>query len=268
MPSQLPPRPNLEHLRTQARDLLSAVRAGNAVAIERMQLAPPASRVRPQLAASLLVVAREYGFASWPKLKAHVESLAAAARLAEVAPAQTGSAYREWAHVRPKRRGPRQMPSVRFIRELSDAVVAAAAQGRGNPFPFIFAPPLGPLRRAVQTPLREALVASGNLPCVVDVLLRGAEHSNPRIRFECAHAMDWLADARCLPSLLQLVNDPVPRVRWIAMHALVCDDCKLTPLPECAEVQPLLAARAATDPSARVRKQAEASLRLLAATSG
>ena len=50
-------------------------------------------------------------------------------------------------------RGPRQMPSVRFIRELSDAVVAAAAQeqGRGKPFPFIFAPPLGPLRRARPT---------------------------------------------------------------------------------------------------------------------
>lgn len=128
------------------------------------------------------------------------------------------------------------------------------------PFPFIFASPLGPLRRAVQLPLREALVASGDLPLVVDVLLRGAEHANPRIRFECAHAMDWLADERCLPTLLRLVDDAVPRVRWIAMHALVCDDCKLTPLPRCPDVVPLLVAKTRTDPSVQVRRKAQYTL--------
>jgi hypothetical protein len=177
---------------------------------------------------------------------------------------QPGSADLERAYVRPRRGGPHQMPGVRFIRDLSAAVVQAAAQG--EPYPFIFAPPLGPLRAAVQRPLRDALRASGELPLVIDVLLRGAEHPNPRIRFECAHAMDWLADERCLPILLRLVNDPVPRVRWMAMHSLACDDCKLTPLPSCAEVLPLLTSRATTDPNARVRRQAQDALRLLADT--
>ena len=54
-PRPLPERPNLRHLKDQARDLLKAARAKS-------------------LAAAQFQVARLYGFASWPKLKAHVES--------------------------------------------------------------------------------------------------------------------------------------------------------------------------------------------------
>ena len=60
MSRQLPPRPNLEHLRKQAKDLLP-----------ELQQRDPAA----QLAGAQHTIAREYGFASWPKLKAHVESL-------------------------------------------------------------------------------------------------------------------------------------------------------------------------------------------------
>ncbi len=52
----LPERPDLRHLKDQARDLL---RAGNAASLAEEQFR----------------LAREYGFASRPKLKAHVESL-------------------------------------------------------------------------------------------------------------------------------------------------------------------------------------------------
>jgi hypothetical protein len=52
----LPTQPNLRHLRDQARDLL---KAGSA----------------ESLTAAQFQIARQYGFASWPKLKAHVESL-------------------------------------------------------------------------------------------------------------------------------------------------------------------------------------------------
>src|ERR671917_167491 len=103
-------------------------------------------------------------------------------------------------------RGPRQTPSKELIASLSAAVAEAARTG--EPYPFIFAPPLGPLRSSVQRPLRDALAESGNLPLVVDVLLRGAQHPNPRIRYECGHAMDWLADERCVPALLKLAQDP------------------------------------------------------------
>ena len=52
----LPERPNLQHLKNQAKDLL---RAGGAASLAEAQFQ----------------IARSYGFASWPKLKAHVESL-------------------------------------------------------------------------------------------------------------------------------------------------------------------------------------------------
>jgi hypothetical protein len=59
---QLPERPNLRHLRDQARDL---VRSGGA----------------STLAAAQFQIARQYGFASWPKLTQHVESLEKAGQL-------------------------------------------------------------------------------------------------------------------------------------------------------------------------------------------
>jgi ankyrin repeat protein len=53
---ELPPNPNLRHLRDQAKDLVTA---GEAATLARAQF----------------LIARRYGFVSWPKLKAHVESL-------------------------------------------------------------------------------------------------------------------------------------------------------------------------------------------------
>jgi Glyoxalase superfamily protein len=59
MSRQLPPRPNLEHLKNQAKDLLDELKQTDPLA---------------QLADALHAVAGAYGFASWPKLKAHVQS--------------------------------------------------------------------------------------------------------------------------------------------------------------------------------------------------
>src|SRR6266567_3010410 len=58
----LPDRPNLRHLKDQAKDLL---KAGNARSLSDAQLQ----------------IARQYGFPSWPKLKAHVDSLEEAGQL-------------------------------------------------------------------------------------------------------------------------------------------------------------------------------------------
>ena len=63
MPRVLPEHPSLEHLKKQAKDLLHA---GGAT----------------RLAEAQRLVAREYGFASWAKLKAHVESFVADPRKA------------------------------------------------------------------------------------------------------------------------------------------------------------------------------------------
>src|SRR5467141_4896350 len=58
----LPDRPNLRHLKDQAKDLL---KAGDARSLTDAQFK----------------IARLYGFASWPKLKAHVDSLEAIGQL-------------------------------------------------------------------------------------------------------------------------------------------------------------------------------------------
>lgn len=63
MSRQLPPRPNLEYLRKQAKELLGGL----------LRQDPSA-----QLADAQHAVAREYGFASWPALKASVEDRLAA----------------------------------------------------------------------------------------------------------------------------------------------------------------------------------------------
>lgn len=65
MPS-LPARPHLDHLRRQARDLLRAARAGDADALGRID--------RLTLAGAQSTIAREYGFASWARLKVAVDA--------------------------------------------------------------------------------------------------------------------------------------------------------------------------------------------------
>jgi hypothetical protein len=61
MSRDLPARPNLDHLRKQAKEHLPELQRQN-----------PGSK----LADAQYLIAREYGFASWAALKAHVESLA------------------------------------------------------------------------------------------------------------------------------------------------------------------------------------------------
>lgn len=88
MTTQLPPRPSLEQLRKQAKGLLKAVRAGDAEALSRARENHPQYKNPAAgpfaLADAQLVLAREYGFASWVKLQAHVKSLEAASETAEV----------------------------------------------------------------------------------------------------------------------------------------------------------------------------------------
>lgn len=72
---QLPTRPNLEHLKKQARVLLRESLAGDAAAAERFRDAGVQfSAAQPKLADALHAIAREYGFDTWASLKGHVES--------------------------------------------------------------------------------------------------------------------------------------------------------------------------------------------------
>lgn len=80
--SQLPPSPDLDHLRRQAKRLLRAARSGTTEACERFAASLPAARgLSPSTLAqhplrlhdAQSVVAREHGFRSWTELKRYVE---------------------------------------------------------------------------------------------------------------------------------------------------------------------------------------------------
>ena len=87
MTRQLPRSPNLAQLRHQARDLFQSIHAGADEGCRRLREHHPRKPdpAQSSLSDAQLVIAREYGFASWPKLKHHVEGIetleARAARL-------------------------------------------------------------------------------------------------------------------------------------------------------------------------------------------
>ena len=68
MSKQLPARPNLEHLKTQAKDLLAAFERGEPEALARFAAALPHEKKELALHDAQFVVAREYGFSNWNAL--------------------------------------------------------------------------------------------------------------------------------------------------------------------------------------------------------
>ena len=74
----LPARPNLEHQRKRARALLKAARANDREALQRFRAVRPNALDEPpklSLQAAQFVIACEYGFASWTKLKTHIGAM-------------------------------------------------------------------------------------------------------------------------------------------------------------------------------------------------
>jgi ankyrin repeat protein len=77
----LPERPDLDQLRRRAKELRNAARAGDAAALERFaRQHPSATGGAVRLAGAQLVIARELGFSSWPRLTMAVEADAASRR--------------------------------------------------------------------------------------------------------------------------------------------------------------------------------------------
>lgn len=77
MSRELPAKPNLEHLKEQAKELLRRVQQADAAALalfrSHVSFSAPTSL---KLADAQHAIARDYGFSTWTKLKEHVESLA------------------------------------------------------------------------------------------------------------------------------------------------------------------------------------------------
>ena len=79
----LPPRPSLEHLKKQAKDLLKAHKSGDSEvclrirrSLSRLSNASDSEilRAKISLVEAQHVIAREYGFVDWATLKSHVQA--------------------------------------------------------------------------------------------------------------------------------------------------------------------------------------------------
>ena len=84
MNKKLPQRPDLDHLRRQAKTLLADLHRGDAEAARTfIEHLPEAGKLTPakvqaagyRLADAQSAIARKTGFASWPSLSRHVEAL-------------------------------------------------------------------------------------------------------------------------------------------------------------------------------------------------
>jgi HEAT repeats len=209
--------PDLNQLRKQAKDLLREFRGGDPRAHSRIAAYLPlqgahspafADGTKVHLAQALFVIARENGFPSWPRLKA--STLAAAAQ-------NRTSAYLAGtrASLMPTLRASRQLARTQALLELSREVTELATRKD-----------IVELTRRLVLPRRELLalraliVERGEYFLLVDALLGGITHQSPRVRYDCVHALDHFADERCMEPLWHALNDPVPRVRRMALHVL------------------------------------------------
>jgi HEAT repeat protein len=94
----------------------------------------------------------------------------------------------------------------------------------------------------------------------VEALIWGLSHESPVVRRCCLELLDQHPDPQAIPYIVRALEDPVPRVRWHAVHALLCDACKaggsfLTP-----NIAMRLRTVADHDPSPKVRNYARQAL--------
>jgi HEAT repeat protein len=103
---------------------------------------------------------------------------------------------------------------------------------------------------------------------VLRALSDGVADSDPRVRWWSIQLLDHVADPRAVQAIVPALHDPVPRVRRNAAHALGCVNCKPAwdgRLP--SDAHATLAALAASDPNAKVRRVAQWALACRAAPS-
>ena len=92
MPTRrLPDNPNLDRLRKYAKELLRSARTGDPEATALVAEFHPSKPADLTLSDAQLVLARHFGFPSWPKLRAHVETVNSLTRSPHKQPIGTGS---------------------------------------------------------------------------------------------------------------------------------------------------------------------------------
>jgi HEAT repeat protein len=104
------------------------------------------------------------------------------------------------------------------------------------------------------TDVRARHVDDRELDRDLDLLARAVvESTSAWIRWNACSVLDHHGDDRHTWALLLAADDPVPRVRQHAVHALSCTACKRDDL--CVDAVPVLV-RALHDQSAKVRRHA------------
>ena len=83
----------------------------------------------------------------------------------------------------------------------------------------------------------------------IDALIWGMRHPNAAVRRCCLELLDAHPCDRAVPTVVAALSDPVPRVRWHAVHALECDACKAGRSLLSASAIEALQPVAASDPS-------------------
>jgi len=183
MNRKLPPRPSLEQLKKQAKALLKAQRAGDAAAMDRIRAADPHAKGKTDadLAASRFtlvnaqhVLAKEYGFATWAKLKAQIEALQPAPSVAETVEALRDAAGRG---------------DIERLAALLDA------------HPELIDEPGG---LGVRTPLHQAVFA--NSEAAVRLLLERGANPNIRCEGDNAYPLHFAVEKHLFPIIRLLVD--------------------------------------------------------------
>lgn len=239
MSRKLPSRPSLEHLKSQAKDLLAAVRksegAGDAAAFARIRAAVPAYANQSDAAIrdgsfalhdAQSAIAREYGFPSWAALRSHVSALGESVQEAPIeAPSATAAVY-EAAVLR--------MASGRALPPEVEAEVRASLQRRGAAAAQATPPtlPVLPLRNAVAFPgavfpidvgrpstLRAIDAALAAAPAFLAVFSqRASELEQPA--FDDFHATGCLCQVLFVHRPAQGAWILLEGVRWVHLDAL------------------------------------------------
>lgn len=93
MAANLPESPSIDQLKLQVKDLRRGVRDGDSEACTRVREHHPQysnlsaeeiASAKLRQADGLLVLAREHGFSTWPKLKRHIEEFQGVERIFEI----------------------------------------------------------------------------------------------------------------------------------------------------------------------------------------
>jgi hypothetical protein len=188
MSRHLPSRPNLDHLRKQAKDLLSDIQKGN-----------PGWK----LADAQHALARGYGFASWPKLKSHVELLASGPTDPDIEPVR-----------RSERQGDEVDPPG------NDGATRGSDSEEENPFAGTWTANLPKSEQHPANPFQSATLdftVVGNTATIAQVFVDASGH-------EVGGRMTIQADGSEHPS--EYGNGHALIARWIGSHILEAIDVK------------------------------------------